>query len=463
MTSTSTRSITGVVVAVNGFILEIVFEPGELPAIGAAVQYTVPTGGYLAKISAHVGVNTARAIAIGEVSGIKRGQTVTLVTGGLTMPVGPQILGRMLDVLGRPIDGGSPLGEITHWSVDRRAPRFESLSSAREIQVTGIRIIDVMCPIIRGGKAGLFGGAGVGKSVLMQELIHNFGDGGGVAVFGGVGERSREAVGLAEELEASGTLGSTVVVLGQMNEAPGVRFQAAYSALTVAEYFRDHERTDVLFFIDNIFRFAQAGAELGAQMGKIPSIGGYQSTLAAELGGLQERIASTTDAAITAIQAVFLPADDVDDPSVVSTFSHLDSMIVLSRRIAANGIYPAVDPLASSSKALSPDLVGNRHYQLARTIRATLQRAAELQEIVNVLGIDELSPGDKNIVLRARKIRSYFAQPFAVSERFTGRQGVVADVGVSLDVLQTILEGGYDHLGDGEFLYITDVPRQVAQ
>lgn len=461
--TTSISTVSGIVVAVNGFILEIVFEPNELPAIGEAIHYTVPTGSYLAKISAHVGLNTAQAVAIGEVSGIKRGQVVTVADGGLTMPVGPQILGRMLDVLGRPIDGGPAIGQTERWSVDRKAPTFEALSNERRVQLTGIRIIDVMCPIIRGGKAGLFGGAGVGKSVLMQELIHNFGNGGGVAVFGGVGERSREAVGLAEELEVSGTLSSTVVVLGQMSEAPGVRFQAAYSALTVAEYFRDHEHQNVLFFIDNIFRFAQAGAELGAQKGKIPSIGGYQSTLASELGGLQERIASTHDAAITAIQAVFLPADDVDDPSVVSTFSHLDSMIVLNRRIAANGIYPAIDPLASSSKALSPELVGNRHYQLARTIRSTLQRAVELQEIVNVLGIDELSLTDRNIVLRARKIRNYFAQSFAVSERFTGRAGVVADVEVALDVLQTILEGGYDHLGDGDFLYIENAPSQAAQ
>ncbi|MFJ3395254.1 F0F1 ATP synthase subunit beta [Leifsonia aquatica] len=462
MTITLTAN-DGIIVAVNGFILDIAFEKGQLPSISQAVEYSVPAGTFLAKVVAHIGFDTARAIAIGEVSGLRRGQTVTLVPDGLTMPVGEAVLGRMLDVLGNPIDGGPPLAAAPRRRIERPAPPLRSLSSTRAIQLTGIRVIDVMCPIIRGGKAGLFGGAGVGKSVLMQELIRNFGDGGGVAVFGGVGERSREAVGLAQELRESGTLKSTVVVLGQMNEAPGVRFHAAYSALTVAEYVRDEEKRDVLLFIDNVFRFAQAGAEIGAQMGRIPSIGGYQSTLAAEVGLLQERIASTREAAITAIQAVFLPADDIDDPSVTATFSHLDSMLVLDRSIAASGIYPAIDPLASSSKALSPELVGDRHYDIAARLRTALQRAVELQEIVNVLGIDELNAEDRAIVLRARMVRNYFSQPFAVSERFTGNPGIYADLETSLDVLALVLDGGYDHLSDGDFLYAADRPRTDTQ
>lgn len=450
----------GVIVAINGFVFTVAFDAADLPKVGDALEYSTPDRDYVAEVAAHIGMDTVQAIAIGEVSGVRRGQVVRSLGRPVSFPVGPEVRGRMLDVYGNPTDGQGAVTTAERWPVQRRSPAFYDIAPVKEIVATGIRIVDVMCPIIRGGKTGLFGGAGVGKSVLMQEFIHNFGVTGGTSVFGGVGERSREGVGLYKELKESGVLSNTTIVLGQMNESPGTRMHAAYSALTVAEYFRDVEKKDVLLFIDNVFRFVQAGAEIAAQMGKTPIVGGYQSTLALQMGELQERIASTKDAAITSIQAVFLPADDVDDPSAAVTFGHLDSTIVLSRQIAASGIYPAIDPLATSSRALDPTLVGQRHYDIAMDTKSILQRYVDLQEVVNVLGIEELSLEDQQTVYRARMIRSYFSQSFTVSERFTGRSGVFADLATSLDVLEQIISGGYDGLNEHAFLYIAGRPGE---
>ena len=458
-TPTGTHS-SGVIVAVNGFVLTVTFESGRLPAVGDAIEYRTPDRTFVAEVAAHVGLDTVQAVAIGEVSGVRRGQVVRSLSGPRTFPVGGGLRGRMVDVYGGPTDGGPAVDADEHWSVHRAAPGLDRIIADRQVLTTGIRVLDVMAPITRGGKAGLFGGAGVGKSVLMQELIHNFGAMGGTSVFTGVGERSREGVGLYQELRDSGVLEQTAIVLGQMNESPGTRMHAAYSGLTLAEYFRDVQQTDVLLFIDNVFRFVQAGSEIAVQMGKTPIVGGYQSTLARQMGELQERIVSTTDAAITSIQSVFLPADDADDPSAAVTFGHLDSTIVLSRQIAAAGIFPAVDPLATTSRALDPQLVGARHYDLATAARSTLQRYVDLQEVVNVLGMEELGIEDQQTVYRARMLKAYFSQAFVVSERFTGKPGVYSELATSLDVIEGILDGRYDHLSDHDFLYLAGAPEQ---
>ena len=448
----------GTVTGVNGFILDVLFADQELPEIGAALEYSAPSGTYSAEVVAHVGLDIVRANAIGETSGVRRGQEVLTTGAPMCFPVGDGLLGRRLDARGQPTDERGPLAFSALRPIARPAPTLPELSTRREIVRTGIRAIDVMCPILRGGKTGLFGGAGVGKSVLIQELMLRIGTTGGVSVFAGVGERGREGAELTRELSESGALDSTVIVLGRMSEAPGVRIQAAFAGLTVAEYFRDDAGRDVLFFVDNVFRMLQAGAELSTQLGKAPIIGGYQPTLAAEIGRFEERIASTTRAAITSIQAVFLPADDIDDPSAVATFTHLDSTVVLSRSIAASGIYPAIDPLASSSRGLTTLLVGDRHHQVATAARACLQRYSEIEEIVSIVGVEELGETDRKTVRRARMIRNYLAQRFVVSERYTGEPGVVADLATSLDVLEGICEGAYDDRDAEEFLYIAHAP-----
>lgn len=383
-----------------------------------------------------------------------RGTEVVNLGHPIEVPVGETVQGRMLNVYGKAIDGKPEPAAEVKWPIFRDQPLLRELDTNKEILYTGIKVIDLICPILKGGKTGLFGGAGVGKSVLMQELINNISMLGGNSVFTGVGERVREGIGLYKELEASGVLPQTTVVLGQMNESPGVRMRVALTGLTIAEYLRDEEKKDVLLFIDNVFRFIQAGSEVSSLQGKIPITGGYQSTLSKEVGDFQDRIASTKNGSITSIQCVFLPADDIDDPSAVATFSHLDSTIVLERSIAALGIFPAVNPLQSFSRALNPTFVGERHYQLAAQVKFILQRYMELQEIINVLGMAELSDEDRKLVHRARKIRNFLSQPFYVSEKFTGTEGTFVEIEDLLGSIERILNGDYDERSERDFLFI---------
>lgn len=447
----------GTIISISGFVLKIEFNTDELPEIGTALSYKTYQGDYLAEVVQHTGLNTVNAIAIGEVSGLSRGVQVINLNHPIKVPVGAGVLGRMLNVYGRAIDG-EPEPEVKeHSSIFRRPPRLSNISTQKEILYTGIKIVDLLCPMLKGGKTGLFGGAGVGKTVLMQELINNISLKGGYSVFTGVGERVREGIGLYNEMKESGVLPQTTIVLGQMNESPGVRMRVALTGLTIAEYLRDEEKKDVLLFVDNVFRFIQAGAEVSSLEGKIPITGGYQSTLSKEVGEFQERIASTKDGSITSVQCVFLPADDIDDPSAVATFSHLDSTIVLDRSIAALGIFPAVSPLESSSRALEPHFVGERHYRLANEVKYILHRFAELQEIINVLGMAELSDADKNLVNRARKLRNFFSQPFYVSEKFTDIKGVMVNIDELLNDIEMILNGDLDNRSESEFLFIGSV------
>ncbi|EPC9621589.1 F0F1 ATP synthase subunit beta [Listeria monocytogenes] len=441
-------------ISISGFVLKIEFNECELPEISHALEYETHQGTYLAEVVQHTGINTVSAIAIGEVSGLARGAEVVNLGHPIEVPVGETVQGRMLNVYGKAIDGLPEPEAKVKWPIFREQPLLRELDTNKEILYTGIKVIDLICPILKGGKTGLFGGAGVGKSVLMQELINNISMMGGNSVFTGVGERVREGIGLYKELESSGVLPQTTVVLGQMNESPGVRMRVALTGLTIAEYLRDEEKKDVLLFIDNVFRFIQAGSEVSSLQGKIPITGGYQSTLSKEVGDFQDRIASTKNGSITSIQCVFLPADDIDDPSAVATFSHLDSTIVLERSIAALGIFPAVNPLQSFSRALNPTFVGERHYQLAVQVKFILQRYMELQEIINVLGMAELSDEDKKLVHRARKIRNFLSQPFYVSEKFTGTEGIFVEIEDLLVSVERILSGEYDERSERDFLFI---------
>ncbi|HEM1312023.1 TPA: F0F1 ATP synthase subunit beta [Listeria monocytogenes] len=445
---------TGTIISISGFVLKIEFNESELPEIGFELEYHTHQGTYLAEVVQHTGINTVSAIAIGEVSGLARGTEVVNLGHPIEVPVGETVQGRMLNVYGKAIDGKPEPAAEVKWPIFRDQPLLRELDTNKEILYTGIKVIDLICPILKGGKTGLFGGAGVGKSVLMQELINNISMLGGNSVFTGVGERVREGIGLYKELEASGVLPQTTVVLGQMNESPGVRMRVALTGLTIAEYLRDEEKKDVLLFIDNVFRFIQAGSEVSSLQGKIPITGGYQSTLSKEVGDFQDRIASTKNGSITSIQCVFLPADDIDDPSAVATFSHLDSTIVLERSIAALGIFPAVNPLQSFSRALNPTFVGERHYQLAAQVKFILQRYMELQEIINVLGMAELSDEDRKLVHRARKIRNFLSQPFYVSEKFTGTEGTFVEIEDLLGSIERILNGDYDERSERDFLFI---------
>ncbi|HAA7474709.1 TPA_asm: F0F1 ATP synthase subunit beta [Listeria monocytogenes] len=445
---------TGTIISISGFVLKIEFNESELPEIGFVLEYHTHQGTYLAEVVQHTGINTVSAIAIGEVSGLARGTEVVNLGHPIEVPVGETVQGRMLNVYGKAIDGKPEPAAEVKWPIFRDQPLLRELDTNKEILYTGIKVIDLICPILKGGKTGLFGGAGVGKSVLMQELINNISMLGGNSVFTGVGERVREGIGLYKELEASGVLPQTTVVLGQMNESPGVRMRVALTGLTIAEYLRDEEKKDVLLFIDNVFRFIQAGSEVSSLQGKIPITGGYQSTLSKEVGDFQDRIASTKNGSITSIQCVFLPADDIDDPSAVATFSHLDSTIVLERSIAALGIFPAVNPLQSFSRALNPTFVGERHYQLAAQVKFILQRYMELQEIINVLGMAELSDEDRKLVHRARKIRNFLSQPFYVSEKFTGTEGTFVEIEDLLGSIERILNGDYDERSERDFLFI---------
>jgi F-type H+-transporting ATPase subunit beta len=404
------------------------------------------------EVQQHLGNGAVRAIAMGPTDGLKRGMEVEDTGAPISVPVGEKTLGRIFNVLGEPIDGGKALDGVSKHPIHAQAPSFDQQSDAQEIFETGIKVIDLICPFVKGGKVGLFGGAGVGKTVIIQELIHNIAQGhGGYSVFAGVGERTREGNDLFHEMSDSGVLNKVAMYFGQMNEPPGARMRVALSALTGAEYFRDKENKDVLLFIDNIFRFTQAGSEVSALLGRIPSAVGYQPTLASEMGAMQERITSTKSGSITSVQAVYVPADDLTDPAPATTFAHLDSTVVLARSLAELGIYPAVDPLDSTSTMLDPALVGEEHYEVAREVQRVLQRYKDLQDIIAILGMDELSDDDKQLVARARKIQKFLSQPFFVAEVFTGMPGKYVSIKETIRGFKEILDGKHDHRAEQDF------------
>ena len=453
----------GTIVSVVGPIVDVRFKKGELPALLSALHIEKEDKSILVlEVLSHVGDDVVRAVSMGATEGLIRGMKVLNTNAPITVPVGEKTLGRMFNILGEPIDGGEPLTDVMKLPIHRKAPSFKEQSTSSRILETGIKVIDLLCPYVKGGKVGLFGGAGVGKTVLIQELINNIAtEQKGISVFAGVGERSREGNDLYFEMKESGVLSKTALVFGQMNEPPGARMRAPLSALTMAEYFRDQEHQDVLLFIDNIFRFTQAGSEVSALMGRIPSAVGYQPTLATEMGQLQERITSTQDGSITSIQAIYVPADDLTDPAPSTTFSHLDAKTVLDRGTAALGIYPAVDPLQSTSNVLDPHVVGKRHYEVARKVQQILQRYKELQDIIAILGMDELSPEDKLLVNRARRIRNFLSQPFRVAEQFNGLKGVYVPLEKTIESFEAVLSGEYDNLPEGAFLYVGTIEDAV--
>ncbi len=458
----------GKIVQAVGPIIDVRFSEDKLPELLTALFVDLPSGGRLTlEVEQHIGDDVVRCVAMGATEGIMRGLDVIDSGAPISVPVGEPTLGRMFNVLGDPIDN---LGEVkteTKMPIHRKAPTFKEQSVNTEILETGIKVIDLLCPYVKGGKVGLFGGAGVGKTVLIQELIHNVAtEQHGISVFGGVGERSREGNDLYYEMKASGVLAKTALVFGQMNEPPGARMRVGLTALTMAEYFRDVKHQDVLLFIDNIFRFTQAGSEVSALLGRMPSAVGYQPTLATEMGQLQERITSTVDGSITSVQAIYVPADDLTDPAPATTFSHLDAKTVLDRNTAALGIYPAVDPLDSTSNILDPHIVGEEHYKVAREVQKILQRYKELQDIIAILGMDELSYEDKVVVNRARRIRNFLSQPFFVAEGFNGFKGVYVPVKETVRSFRAILDGKYDHYPESAFLYagtIEDVEKKAGQ
>jgi F-type H+-transporting ATPase subunit beta len=442
----------GTISQIIGPVVDVHFEGVDLPQIQTALQVPLDAGMLTLEVAQHVGRGTVRTIAMATTDGLTRGMKVTNTGRPIAVPVGPETLGRMFSVIGEPIDG---LGEAKAKRLDpihREAPAFADQATKDEVFETGIKVIDLICPFLKGGKTGLFGGAGVGKTVLIQELIHNIAkEHGGYSVFAGVGERTREGNDLYQEMKESGVLGKTSLVFGQMNEPPGARARVALTGLTLAEYFRDDEGRDVLLFIDNIFRFTQAGSEVSSLLGRIPSAVGYQPNLATEMGAMQERITSTKKGSITSIQAVYVPADDLTDPAPATTFGHLDSTVVLARSLAELGIYPAVDPLDSSSTILDPNIVGEEHYQTARGVQKVLQRYKDLQDIIAILGMDELSDEDKLTVSRARKIQKFLSQPFFVAEQFTGSAGTYVKREDAVRSFKGILEGAYDHIPEAAF------------
>ncbi len=445
----------GVVTQVIGPVIDVRFDDGRMPDILNAIEVEWVGRRLVAEVSAHVGDDVARCIAMSSTDGLVRG-TEAIDTGrGITVPVGPKTLGRMFNVLGDPVDEQPAPETEERWEIHRPAPTYEEQSVNTEILETGIKVIDLICPYTKGGKVGLFGGAGVGKTVLIQELIHNVAtEHGGYSVFTGVGERSREGNDLYNEMKESGVLSKTALVYGQMNEPPGARMRVGLAGLTLAEYFRDRENQDVLLFIDNIFRFTQAGSEVSALLGRMPSAVGYQPTLATEMGELQERITSTKKGSITSIQAVYVPADDYTDPAPATTFAHLDATTALSRSIASLGIYPAVDPLESTSRILTPEIVGEEHYRVAREVQRILQRYQELQDIIAIMGMDELSEEDKLAVSRARKIQRYMSQALHVAEAFNGIPGQYIPLKETIRGFREIIEGRCDELPESAFLYI---------
>jgi F-type H+-transporting ATPase subunit beta len=464
------KTSTGVITQVIGPVVDVEFPTGELPEIYNAliIEDKDPNGNpvrLVTEVQQLLGDNRVRSVAMDSSEGLVRGMKVINTGAPISVPVGKPTLGRILNVLGEPVDEAGPVNAEEHWPIHRQAPSLAQRSTEVEIFETGIKVVDLLAPYSKGGKVGLFGGAGVGKTVIIQELINNIAqEHGGVSVFGGVGERTREGNDLYHEFKESGILDKVALVYGQMNEPPGARLRVALSALTVAEYFRDTAKQDVLLFIDNIFRFTQAGSEVSALLGRMPSAVGYQPTLATEMGELQERITSTKDGSITSIQAVYVPADDLTDPAPATTFGHLDATTVLSRQIAELGIYPAVDPLASTSRALDPLVVGEEHYKVARGVQATLQRYKELQDIIAILGMDELSDEDKLTVARARKIQRFLSQPFFVAEVFTGTPGKYVKLEDTIRGFKEILEGQHDDLPEQAFYMVGSIEeaRQKA-
>lgn len=446
----------GKVVQVMGAVLDVRFAEGELPALLHAIEVDMPEGKKLiAEVAQQIGDETVRCIAMSSTDGLVRGAAARDLNGPITVPVGDACLGRVFNLLGETVDNGPAVETTERRSIHRRAPSFEEQTPATEILETGIKVVDLICPYAKGGKIGLFGGAGVGKTVLIMELIHNVATAhGGISVFTGVGERTREGNDLYGEMKESGVLDKTALVYGQMNEPPGARMRVGLSGLTMAEYFRDERNQDVLLFIDNIFRFTQAGSEVSALLGRMPSAVGYQPTLATDMGALQERITSTKKGSITSVQAVYVPADDLTDPAPATTFTHLDATTVLSRDIASKGIYPAVDPLDSTSRILTPEVVGEEHYEIAKGVQQVLQRYKELQDIIAIMGMDELSEEDKVTVFRARKIQNFLSQSFSVAEQFTGLKGKYVSLKETLRGFRMILNGECDELPESAFLLV---------
>lgn len=456
----------GKITQIIGAVLDIKFTEGNLPEIYEAIQVTRQDGGVLvAEVAQHLGDDTVRCIAMGPTDGLVRGMDALATGAPITVPVGEKTLGRMFNVLGNPIDEKPAPDGVEYYPIHRKAPKFEEQSTQTEMLETGIKVVDLLCPYQKGGKIGLFGGAGVGKTVLIQELITNIAtEHGGYSVFTGVGERTREGNDLYYEMIESGVIEKTTMVFGQMNEPPGARMRVGLTGLTMAEYFRDKSGKDVLLFIDNIFRFTQAGSEVSALLGRMPSAVGYQPTLQTEMGALQERITSTKNGSITSVQAVYVPADDLTDPAPATTFAHLDATTVLSRSIVELGIYPAVDPLESTSRILDPRIVGDEHYQVARGVQEILQRYKELQDIIAILGMDELSEDDRLLVARARKVQRFLSQPFHVAEQFTGLPGRYVPISETIQGFKEILEGKHDDIPEGFFLNagnIDDVLERV--
>ena len=458
----------GKITQIIGAVLDIKFTEGNLPEINDAIR--IPLRGDQAgkeltvEVSQHLGDDTVRCIAMGSTDGLVRGMDAVAAGGPISVPVGENTLGRMFNVLGDPIDEIDPPAGVEKWPIHRPAPAFEEQATSQEMLETGIKVVDLLCPYQKGGKIGLFGGAGVGKTVLIQELIHNIAtEHGGYSVFTGVGERTREGNDLYYEMIESGVIEKTTMVFGQMNEPPGARMRVGLTGLTMAEYFRDQVGKDVLLFIDNIFRFTQAGSEVSALLGRVPSAVGYQPTLQTEMGALQERITSTKKGSITSVQAVYVPADDLTDPAPATTFTHLDATTVLSRDIASQGIYPAVDPLDSTSRILSPETVGEEHYQVARSVQRVLQRYKELQDIIAILGMEELSEEDKLTVARARKIQRFLSQAFFVAEQFTGTPGQYVPLNETIRGFKEILEGKHDDLPEGAFYMVGTIDDAIKK
>ncbi len=445
----------GKITQIIGAVLDIKFSEGNLPEINEAINIPLDDSGkkLVVEVSQHLGDDTVRCIAMGPTDGLVRGMDAQATGASISIPVGEQTLGRMFNVLGEPIDEKEPPKNVEFMPIHRKAPTFEEQATSTEMLETGIKVVDLLCPYQKGGKIGLFGGAGVGKTVLIQELIHNIAtEHSGYSVFTGVGERTREGNDLYYEMQESGVIDKTCMVFGQMNEPPGARMRVGLTGLTMAEYFRDKGGKDVLLFIDNIFRFTQAGSEVSALLGRMPSAVGYQPTLQTEMGALQERITSTKSGSITSVQAVYVPADDLTDPAPATTFAHLDATTTLSRSISELGIYPAVDPLDSTSRILDPRVVGQEHFEVARGVQEILQRYKELQDIIAILGMDELSEDDKLIVNRARKVQRFLSQPFFVATQFTGMDGKYVPIAETLRGFKEILEGKHDDVPEGHFL-----------
>ena len=456
---------TGKITQIIGAVLDIKFSDGHLPEINDAIDIMTKQGGKLVvEVSQHLGDDTVRCIAMGPTDGLVRGMEAVCTGGPISVPVGEQTLGRMFNVIGDPIDNKPAPENAKRQPIHRKAPAFKDQSTETEVLETGIKVVDLLCPYQKGGKIGLFGGAGVGKTVLIQELIRNIAtEHGGYSVFTGVGERTREGNDLYHEMSESGVIDKTAMVFGQMNEPPGARMRVGLTGLTIAENFRDEGGKDVLLFIDNIFRFTQAGSEVSALLGRMPSAVGYQPTLQTEMGALQERITSTKDGSITSVQAVYVPADDLTDPAPATTFAHLDATTVLSRAIVEQGIYPAVDPLESTSRILDPKIVGEEHYQVARGVQEILQRYKELQDIIAILGMDELSDEEKLIVDRARKIQRFLSQPFFVAEQFTGTVGKYVTLNDTIQGFKEILDGKHDDIPEGMFLNAGSIDEVVER